>query len=840
MIHSRTLQALEFGKIIERLAGLCCSEAGRGRATALAPLPDADAVSHAARLYDEASIWASQPCVNGKGGFSLASFPDVRDFLHTTQDERDHPRLGRNLDTEAFWALREMLRQAQSAREAINVADAPRIWPLLLDMALGTPLPEQLTAALCRCISDNALIKDESSPELFRLRGELRRLHQNCMRKVKDFALQYNMLPYLQDEFMTLSSDRYVLPLKANFKGRMQGIIHDWSQTGETCYFEPMFLVEINNRLQELKHEEREEEQKILCYLRDLLYAELPGTWAALELLAELDLLQAKRRLAELFDGRPIPLSPVEEGISLYEARHPLLALTRAVAKADAASNSASKASGKTSGKTSAAAAEPVRPLDIILRPGERVLVITGGNAGGKTVCLKTLGLLVAMTQSGLPVPAGKGSHMPFFTRMDAFIGDEQSLDDNVSTFTAQIDHLAKAWKHLDAGALVLLDEFGAGTDPAQGAALAQAVLDELLSKHTFVLAATHFPALKTYALTREGARAASMLFDPQSKKPLYKPAYDQVGASLALDVARGHGLSEDVLRRAEQYLLLDGGDTTVLLARLNDLAAEREKELVLLRSEQEKARRSAQDARDRLEKERAKLYEEVRGQAAELLRAWKEGRAGHKQALKEMSRLRASLAVANDPAEDATPQPEHFAEGQSVMHNVFNKRGIITDIDERRKRLRLDMNGVSLWAEMKDVRLPLSAGAAGSGGSGKSGGINKTVKSGKSSILDTPAATKTANSGAHAVLVRTTSEPAALSLDVRGMRADQALADVERFLDKALQVSFSEIEIIHGRGTGALRREIHAFLRGFPAVERFTLAPEDRGGDGMTIVTLK
>ena len=696
-----------------------------------------------------------------------------------------------------------MLRLARDAHASIAQPEAATRWPHLLAMADGSPLPVQLTAALLRCISDDGLLRDESSPELYRLRGELRRLHQSCMRKVKDFAQQYNMLAYLQDEFMTLSSDRYVLPLKANFKGRMQGIIHDWSQTGETCYFEPMFLVEINNRLQELKREEREEERKVLVYLRSLLEAELPGARAALELLAQLDVLQAKRRLAALFDGRPLPLTPVAEGIQLLDARHPLLMLNR-VAE-----------SGKDGSKAAAAAHSKVRPLDIVLRPGERALVITGGNAGGKTVCLKTLGLIAAMTLSGLPVPVGAGSHLPWFSRLDAFIGDEQSLADNVSTFTAQIEHLAKAWKHLDASSLVLLDEFGAGTDPAQGAALAQAVLDELLDKHTFVLSATHFPALKSYALTREGARAASMLFDPQSKKPLFRLAYDQVGASQALDVAREHGLAESIVRRAEHYLLQDGQDATALLGRLNDLAAKREEELAELKREQDKTRRQTQDLREKLEKERLRLHDEVRTQAGDLMRAWKEGRATHKQALKEMSRLRASLAPAQDEtAEGASvlPQPQTFTAGQEVLHTVFNKRGVITDVDERRGRVRLEMNGVNLWAEMKALRVP-----------------GQTAPSPSKSAL-------------RGVVGRTSAsdEAASLRLDMRGMRADVALAELERFMDKALLAGFSEVEVVHGRGTGALRRQVHDFLRSFPAVGQFALAPEDRGGDGMTIVTFR
>ncbi|MDO5483421.1 MAG: Smr/MutS family protein, partial [Desulfovibrionaceae bacterium] len=313
--------------------------------------------------------------------------------------------------------------------------------------------------------------------------------------------------------------------------------------------------------------------------------------------------------------------------------------------------------------------------------------------------------------------------------------------------------------------------------------------------------------ALKSYALTREGVRAASMLFDPDTRRPLFRLAYDQVGASQALDVARAHKLPESILRRAEHYLLQDGQDAGLLLERLNRLAAKREEELVRLRQEQEKTRQSTQKMRDQMEKERTRLYEEVRGKAAELMRAWKENRVTSKQALKEMSRLRAGLAPSNpEGAASILPRPEHFAPGQSVFHCVFNKSGRITDVDERRKRVRLEMNGVSLWAEMKDLRE-------------------------KAATEVRPAA---------AGVSRPAREGLALRLDLRGMRAEHAIAEVERFLDKALLAGSPEVEIIHGRGTGALRRQVHEFLRAFPAVATFAIANEDRGGDGMTVVTLR
>lgn len=781
MIHARTLHALEFSKITEYLAELCLTAAARSLAAGIAPFANADQAVEALEFFEQYKIWAGAPGTGGK--FSLSDFPDVSPMLgkvgkyaqETVPSRKPLP------DCEEFWGLREMLRLAQKAHDSIICESAPRQWPLLLQLAQAAPLPEQLLAALNRCISDDGQFKDESSPELFRLRNEMRSLHQNCLRKVREFAQKYNILAYLQDDFMTLSSDRYVLPLKANFKGRIQGVIHDWSHTGETCYFEPIFLVEINNRLRELKREEREEEGRILLYLYGLLEAELAGAQGALDLLATLDLLRAKCGLSETLGCNSASFTPEGEGIELLGARHPLLVLA------------ASRHKG-----------QPAMPLDIILRPGEKALVITGGNAGGKTVCLKTLGLIAAMLMSGIPAPVQKGSHLPWFDRMDAFIGDEQSLDAHVSTFTAQIDHLGKAWKHLDDRGLVLLDEFGAGTDPAEGAALAQAVLDELLEKRCFILSATHFPALKTYALTRKGARAASMLFDPQTNKPLFKLAYDQVGASQALLVAAEHGLPDAILARARHYLLQDGQESAHLIDRLNHLAVEREKELENLKKEQARSKSALAEGKEKLERERTSLQRDVREKISELMRAWKEQRATAKQSMKEMSKLRTGLVDNEKPADSVLPQPENFAVGQQVLHNVFSKRGKITDIDERRKKVRLDMNGVSLWADMKDIRQP--------GGD--------VAPAPKSQIL-TPA------------------PRASMTVDVRGKRADEAIAETQAFIDRAILAGFSEVEIVHGRGTGALRREIHEYLRGIPAVSDFVLAPADRGGDGMTIVRL-
>ena len=652
----------------------------------------------------------------------------------------------------------------------------------------------------------------------------------------------------MQDSFITLSSDRYVLPLKANFKGRLQGVIHEYSQTGETCYFEPMFLVELNNRLQGLKREEREEERKILMYLSELVRSELPGVRSLYAFLIELDMLFARSALAGCYDGRMVEFVP-DRGVFLREARHPLLALAASPAarkalrdyeqrqarpEGDPASGASAPGRGESPvseesadgqvGTDNSKSRAPVRIVSssLELLPGQQALVISGGNAGGKTVCLKTVGLTALMGMCALPVPVEAGSALPPWAGIHAFIGDEQSLDDHVSTYTAQITHLGRIWPSLGPDSLVILDEFGAGTDPSQGAALAQAVIDCLMESGAFVVAATHFPGLKAYALSTQGVRAASVLFDPKTKKPLFRLVYDQVGASQALDVAREHGLPEQVLRRAEQYLLVSGEDTTALVERLNSLAVVRESELALLAKEKTAFAEKRRGLQERFEKERAALFGSVQADAQKVLADWKAAKVSHKQALKELSRIRGSLVSAegkSEPGEARAARPEldltALTLRQQLRHIPWKRMGTLLEVDARKKRLRLDFDGVSLWADAADVDLPGNSGGRQVNASGPK------VSSGGGNV------------GFAAPIVP-------LRLDLRGMRADVALSELEKFLDSAILSGREELEVIHGRGTGALRREIHSFLKDFPAARSYRLAPEDQGGDGMTIVELK
>ena len=803
-MESRALQALELSKVLAYLAGFAVSEAGRRACLDLRPLGDVREARKQAALFEQGRLWMQ------RAERKPEPFPPLEGLLAFVEAP------AAILEADGLWALRRALELTRGLTQDMRQDAGAALWPLWQERCDAFPLPAKTLSGLGRCLSDDGLLRDEASPELALVRGELRSLHRQCSKKVKEYAAEYNILHFLQDDFMTLSSDRYVLPLKSNFKGRLQGVIHDYSQTGETCYFEPMFLVELNNRLQSLKREEREEERKVFIFLTSLVRDELLDIRACAAFLADVDVLCAKVALADACDGRMVEFDE-GRGVLLRKARHPLLALA-ASKEARAALLALQRSRGEGEGEasegdrpaTGGGRQQAVVPSDLELLPGQKTLVISGGNAGGKTVCLKTLGLIALAATAGIPVPVAEGSVLPFWRNIYAFIGDEQSLDDHLSTFTAQITHLSRIWPELGPESLIILDEFGAGTDPSQGAALAQAVLDGILERGSFTAAATHFPALKAYAMSAPGVRAASVLFDPKSGKPLFTLVYDQVGASRALDVAREHGLPAEIVARAEQYLLAGGEDTSALVDRLNTLAVAREGEIARLDKERTAYIDKRKKLDERFAQERERLIAGIQERVQDVLAAWKTQRNSHKQTLKELAKVRTDLLAGPESEQEQRPALDAatIQVGDRLRHIPWKRVGTVLEVDTRKNRVRLNMDGVSLWAGTADLVIEGAVAKAPTSG----GGI-KTVLAGT---------------------------PLPLRLDLRGQRADVAIAETEKFLDGAILRGSSEVEIVHGRGTGALRREIHTFLKTFPAVASFRLADEEHGGDGMTVAVLK
>ncbi len=762
-MDSRTLQLLEYPKVLQHLASFAVSEAGRTACLSLLPRADQDCIESRLALNREAMHFCSSRDVR------LGAFPDLAGVFIFLQNPLAF------LDQDGLMAVWEVLRTAAGLRENMDAPETDR-YPGLAVLMDDLTLPGKTWSALKRCLTADGGIRDEASPELYLVRQEIRRVHQMCTGKVHDFFQNKDLQFMLQDEFLTISSDRYVLALKTNFKGRLKGIVHDYSQTGETCYFEPFFLVDLNNNLQELRQEERSEEQKILRFLTGLIRAEQTEIAATFDGLVRFDQVLAVCAFARAMDAHVVDVRP-DASLSLIQARHPLLIFGQ----------------------------DQVVPVDIALQEGQRVLIITGGNAGGKTVCLKTLGLLALMAHAGLPVPAAEGSTLPLWEKFVVSMGDEQSIEQSLSTFTAQIRHFSLVWPDIDDRTLIILDEFGVGTDPSQGAALAQAVVDGLLERGAWVGAATHFPALKAYGLSREGVRAASVIFSPDTNKPLFKLGYDQVGASRALDVAREQGLPESILARAQEYLYLDAGDTHDIFDRLNSLAAAKEDELERAQARTLELERKYARKLEKLDQERQRLQAELREASREIMRQWREGQRGRKEALKELGQLREEVGDTALPDVAPTLSIQAIAPGQILLYVPWSKTGQVREVDGKKNRVRLELGGVALWVGLADL-LPAPKEKGGSG----------------------------------AVVVRSVDRsPVSIRLDLRGLRVDEAESELVRFLDQALLAGRSEVEIVHGMGTGAVRKAVHDHLRRSRAVESFRLGNADEGGDGVTKAVL-
>ncbi len=702
---------------------------------------------------------------------ALGHYPDLHGLF-------GHLRAGHVLDEDGLWAVRATLGAARECKNALSRSDL-RDYAALQDFLQQGPWPDKLWQALRRCLDQRGELKDASSPELLEIRGQVRAIQEQCRKRLQEYLQQKSALPYLQDDYLTISADRYVLALKTNFKGRLSGIVHDYSQTGETCYFEPLELVELNNRLQELKHREQEARNQVLRYLTSILKQEWSELNAVYDWLLEFDLLQAKVALAQEFEGSILELGP-DLPLDLRQVRHPLLVLDQ----------------------------DFVQEVDICLQAGQKALLVTGGNAGGKTVCLKTLGLCILMGLSALPVPASEGSSLPFWSQLHVFCGDEQSLQESLSTFTAQIEHFRQAWPELDEQSLVLLDEFGAGTDPSQGAALAQAVLEAVLDKGAWLAVATHFPALKVYALSDSRIRAASVLFDPQTRQPLYRLAYDQVGASQALEVAREQGLPEVILQRAQEYLLLQGEDSSRLLERLNRLAVQRQQELQELESQKRQLAEQEDRLKSDFEQSKQELVQEIRAYAQEIITGWQQEKIGRKQALRDLGRLKKELQTSRQSQKQAAAQEDFWSKLQPgvVVHcPLWGRSGRVLELETKKKKVKLDLGGVNLWLRPEEL-----AWAPNDQEQDKQRQFQTSIR---------------AEAGLH--------------LDLRGKRAEEAEAALSRFLDQTLLQGRQELEVVHGKGSGVLRQVVHELAASFPGVSSYYLAPEDRGGDGVTIIKL-
>jgi len=650
MIRKETLETLEFGKVLERVSAFSHSEASRHAVLSLAPLSSREEITHRFRLVGELRRLRA---MGAHLGFS--SFEDITGPLHRVRPEGAMLEAGELLSIAAVLAIVSSI--AGAVRERRD--EAPSLAEAASDLT-GSP---DVLRSVARSIDSEGKVMDTASHELMEVRKNIRALERKINHRLEEITRDAALAPFLQDDFITKRSGRWVIPVRMDSKGMVKGVVHDVSRSGETAFMEPLETIGMSNELENLMAEEKAEEIRILKALSGLVRAEAESIAAQFETLVELDALQSIAEFSDLL-GMEEPEINESRGLTLRGARHPLLML-RAPAGGP----------GKPAGRGG------VVPLNLALGDGRRVMVITGPNAGGKTIAVKTAGLLLLMALSGMPVPADSSSSVPLVKGVLVDIGDEQSIEADLSTFSAHVSNISRILREAETGTLVILDELGTGTDPQQGAALGSAIIKDLRDKGALVLATTHLIDIVGYVHRSHDMVNASMDFDQKTLTPLYRLTEGEPGQSHALEIAEKFGLPKHVVREASAMMGTAQAEFTALVRDLQKKRSDYETTLAALgrREEELRAGERALKARiEQAERERKdtleKALEEARALVVEYRRkahdALEEARREKSRAsLKELDRARRQIEHELRKSRKEAPLPlEEIREGETVF----------------------------------------------------------------------------------------------------------------------------------------------------------------------------
>jgi DNA mismatch repair protein MutS2 len=700
---------------------------------------------------------------------------------------------GVRLPAEGFAAVRGALEAAAACKASLAGGDG---WPLLQARAAAlVPLP-QLVAVIRRSLGPRGEILDSASSELGRLRCDVQTTRARLKRQLEGLLADERYVGVFQEQLITDRNGRYVLPVRTDYSGRLRGFVHDVSASGQTLYVEPAVALEGNNRLQTLLCEVQREEERVLLQLTALVRAARPELVGNQTILAVLDLRQAVAHFARKIDA-VIPVLSAEPLLELEAARHPLLALRLG---------------------------DGVVPVDLRLGESDQVLVLSGPNTGGKTAALKATGLLVLMARAGLPLPCAAGSRLFPFAPVLADIGDDQSLEHSLSTFSGHLSRVRDILANAGEQTLVLLDELGTGTDPGEGGALALAVLDRLRQVGARTIATTHLHLIKGYAHLEDGAENAAVEFDAETLQPSFRLHYGIPGASHAFTIARRMGLPEELLAQADRYLGHGEREGLAVLERLQALRAALDEELQAvgtLRRQTEREHDQQRRLREELESRQRVILEEVRqrgsrllSEAEEQLRTlFREARQGASTPpVREQARLTGELRALRREL----PQPRALPPGVVPVAVTANELLFVTALGVEARVVDSDGTSIELELGGKRLRQPLSA-------------------------LRQYQPPRFAPPPVRIPKIRDRVERRAFRprLVLVGKRVDEALALVAAFLDEALLHGAQRLEVVHGAGEGILRRVIRDFLAGRSEVASFGAAGVAEGGDNVTVVEL-
>ena len=784
---------------------------GRERAASAEPLTHLPAIEAALEITRQARLaltLASPP---------LDGIPDVRDAIATSRV------VGSTLDGAE---LVRMIPVLDAAPRLIAYGNDVRAVAPGVDATTNTlPRLNPLRDVLRRSLDDDGSVSDGASPRLRQVRRDLRERRRRIVADLERMLNGADAERVLADRFVTVRHGRYVLPVRAEARARVRGIVHDRSQSGQTIFVEPADVVEANNALIELLREEDEEVARVLTELTAMVRNHADALVTLVAAIGELDWLFARAELAEQMHATA-PLMDADRTVALRAARHPLL-LAQSWSDPSRA----------------------VVPVDIEMSAARPLLVITGPNAGGKTVVLKTLALLALMAQVGAHVPAAEGSRLPVFAAIHALIGDEQSVAENLSTFSAFVTQIREILAEADERALVLLDELGAGTDPDEGAALAQAILEELQARGALVLATTHLEPLKTFATTHPRARNASVEFDASTLAPTFRLRYDRPGGSYALTIAARLGLGADVIARAETHRSVQGKRVSELIAQLDEVTrteTERAREiarrdietaarLAAARETEAAAQRQAREIVERARRDASAMLTDIRrlvNDERDRLRKTERPR----RALEESHRrLTAAFSDLKDTRPIEAPVPvEALVPGAPVAAEHLGLRGELVAITGDTATVRAGTVTVRVPASALRPAVDPPRPNSPEGGWRREEGARTGVKGPHWGMSG--ARTGGAPSGRHDPPARAI----AGEINLLGRRADEARDAVEKYLDDAFLVGLPNVRLVHGKGTGTLRRVVRELLAAHPLVESFRDGEPGEGGSGATVAALK
>ena len=783
MILEKTFVTLEYDKILSILKQHLASDVGQEFAEKLRPVT----ALKEAEILQEQTLEA-ESIYTRTGRTPVSGFPDVRELVG-----RMHASL--------FLSTRELLAIAQAmraSREAKEVLQAGEDNSLLCNLANRLSSHRSVEEEISRCIPGEDEISDNASPELSRIRRQMKIVGERVREKLNSMLKSQTTQKYLQEAVITIRNGRYVLPVKAECRSQVPGLMHDQSSSGATLFIEPSAVVELGNENKRLLIEEKNEIERILSGLTAMVAPFADEIHTSCNVMGALDVIFARAIMAR--DQRAVRPKLNDAGcVRIVRGRHPLIAK------------------------------DSVVPIDIWLGETFRTLIITGPNTGGKTVTLKTVGLFTLMAMSGMFIPADEGTELSTFERVFADIGDEQSIEQSLSTFSSHMTNTVRILAEADSRSLVLLDELGAGTDPVEGAALAQAILESLYARNALSVATTHYSEIKAFALMHAGMQNASMEFDVDRLCPTYRLFIGIPGKSNAFEISRRLGLSEAVIDRAQDFLQKkDVAFETVLSeAEQARRAAENDKAAIYqTRIETEKIKAELEKEKKKLEDEKTLLRQKARDDARRMVQETRqdmEKLIAQLRAIENIDHRQLERAVQS--SRDAMRKTEERLYEQAVQRDAAGDAPASVHPGERVKLITLGQEATVLKA------------ADGKGEVLVQAGIMK-LSIPLRDIRPVEQKKKTQQTTAKVSIEQ--DRGSALSIDLRGSMVDDACLELDRFIDNALITGVHEFFVVHGKGTGALRTGVQQYLRKHPRVKTYRIGQYGEGDAGVTVVTLK